>query len=212
MKKAYVIVALGAIAGLVAAICAAPNGDTNNQVEDVLDPNKLVTTDPITIDPADGKLIRLDTPGVEKPRLVPASEARVLSTDDVIGVSVNGIHRAYTIEALTPLDQHVVNVLFGSTPITIAYCDRNDCARVFTSKEPDQLLGVGVGGFLMTKKDPGMVLWHAGKHYRHFSEELPFEDFKFERVKWADWLEAHPDTLVYDGVYRSKPSKPAPLN
>ncbi len=139
----------------------------------------------------------VDFLGVSEPRLLPVSRANISVSEEVIGVTVDGIHRAYTIRALSAVDQHVVNDMFGAKPITITYCDQSDCARIFTS-DSDRQLNIGVGGYLWGKNG-GLVLWHDGEHVLQTADDLPFEDVKFERMRWLDWVAAHPDSLLFDG-------------
>jgi len=149
-------------------------------------------------DPAD-TFDEVDLPGESSPRLVSASDANISVSDVVIGISVNGQHRAYTIRALSRVDQHAVNDLFGNVPVTVTYCDLRDCVRVFTSDDDSERLGIGVSGYRRTKNG-GLILSHKGKQFRQEGDDLPFGRMKFERMRWLDWVAAHPDTLLYDGA------------
>ena len=88
---------------------------------------------------------------------------------------------------------HVINDVVGQVPVTVSYCNRTDCVRVFTTGDDShQPLDVGVGGFA----DGKMLLHLAHRNFRQDSREIPLPSLEFERTTWKSWKTAHPDTDV----------------
>lgn len=131
------------------------------------------------------------TPGVE-PRFVPAAEASLAEDDDVIGVVVDGEARAYPVALMSGMTTHVVNDLIGQTPITVTYCDRTDCTRVFTDSGKQSELNVGTGGFANDQ----MQVTVGDTMYAQTSSDIPLQDVEFVVMPWSDWKQQHPKTRV----------------
>ena len=51
----------------------------------------------------------------------------------VIGIESGGRSRAYMLSAFTRPDEHVCNDLIDGVPVTVTYCDLDDCVRLFTA-------------------------------------------------------------------------------
>ena len=156
-------------------------------------------------DQADQDLIEL--PPLVAPVASTPDEARVRSDADVIGVTVDGRHRAYVVATLTPIREHVVNDLVGNTPLTVTYCDRTDCVRAFTADDRSTPLDLAVGGWVRANGRSGMLL-RSGRHRylqatgQPFDEkgpQFPYREVQVKRTTWAKWRAAHPDTDVYVG-------------
>src|SRR5688500_4441346 len=85
--------------------------------------------------------------GVDPPRVESEVVTYTRREDaEVIGVSVNGRHRADILDAFRPVEQHVYNDLLDDTPVTVTYCDLAECIRVYTDPERKERLDVAVGG------------------------------------------------------------------
>lgn len=139
----------------------------------------------------------LEHPGLVRPPSAPAATVTLKDTDAVIGVVVDGRPRAYVVNALSNPRTHVVDDVVAGHPVTVTYCDRKDCTRVFTG-DGDGPLDVNVGGY-----DDGLLLRINGRRYRQDSgeamepgEPLPFPQMGFVRTTWKEWRDAHPDTDV----------------
>lgn len=50
-----------------------------------------------------------------------------------MGIVINGEACAFVIQAMCPIDQHIVNLILNSTSISVTYCDLVDCVRVVKS-------------------------------------------------------------------------------
>jgi hypothetical protein len=134
----------------------------------------------------------------------------------VIGVSAGGRHRAYTLQALTRLDEHIYNDLLGSVPITVTYCNLDDCVKVFTAPNRDQPLDIAFGG---PDLDRRRKLWlRVGETlFRQDTEKpvepgptksFPYAKTDFVRTTWGEWKKAHPDTDLYVGRLPFIPQDP----
>jgi len=140
-------------------------------------------------------------PGLYQPAAVPAEVAELDDGEEVIGVSVNGRHRAYRLKAMASILAHVVNDLFDDTPVSVTYCDQTDCVRAFTGAASDESLPIMLGG-----RARSMVLRVGSGFYfqdnvEPFNPErmppFPYPSYPFERTTWKRWRDAHPDTDVF---------------
>ena len=161
--------------------------------------------DPVA--PDDPDLVLIDPPVVEAATARPARMARVRPDARVIGVTVGGRHRAYVVAALSAVRRHVVNDLIGGVPLTVAYCDRTDCATAYTAADRANRLDLAVGGWAETDADAGMLVRAGQYRYRQTSGRsidpdapaFPFAGVVVEKTTWAEWRAAHPDTDVSEG-------------
>jgi hypothetical protein len=148
----------------------------------------------------------LDIPGIQTPSVQPASAARLHDDAVVLGVSAGGRHRAYLLAAFDGIRWHIVNDQLAGVPITVTYCDRTGCVKVFTGP-PGAPLDVALGGFVGSF-DRGSLLLRVGSVlYRQDSGQalapgeapFPYAPVEFVRTTWKDWCGRHPDTDVYVG-------------
>lgn len=146
--------------------------------------------------PFAGMDVRLTSPGIQYP-IVSRAEADVLDDNvEVLGLSITGKARAYSIAALSRGPQgHVVNDLIGQVPVTVTFCDLSGCARVFTKAESAQALDIGVGGIRGGK----MILLIDGGEYAQDAHDVPLEPLQYEKTTWGRWKAAHPESDVYVG-------------
>jgi hypothetical protein len=149
-------------------------------------------------------------PGREVARINEAQRGKFLvSTDRVIGVTVNGLSRAYPLLILNC--HEIVNDTLGGAAIAVTYNPPCDSAVVFERTVGGETLEFGVTGLLynsnllMYDRHPsaeGESLWSQllgraiagpaaadGRRLRVLDAAL---------VRWADWLEGHPETTVVD--------------
>ena len=131
-------------------------------------------------------------PAVESPTVREVTEATLTPDARVLGVVVNGQARAYSIDRLSQMSDHVICDEVGDSRIAVTYCDRTDCARVLQLQEGDV---VTVGGF----KDGQMQLVHQEKSYGQQSTDIPLSDLECTTVTWAEWLNTHADSTVVEG-------------
>jgi hypothetical protein len=149
-------------------------------------------------------------PGVVNLHIISASEADLRDDQLVIGVSVGGRHRAYLIDALRPLEGHVVNDYFADAPVTVSYCDLHECVKVYTDDGIEHPLDVGVGGTVGMIGDGSMFLTVSDDRYRQdtgrplradAADPFPYAVTSHRRTTWGEWRATHPEpeTDVYVG-------------
>ena len=149
----------------------------------------------------------LELPPLVAPVASTSDAAGVRGDAEVLGVSVDGRHRAYVVATMVPIREHVVNDLIGGAPLTMTYCDRTDCVRAYTESGRSTRLDLAVGGWLRATGRNGMLL-RSGRH-RYLQStgqsldgngpQLPYQEVKVRRTTWAKWRADHPDTDVYIG-------------
>lgn len=133
--------------------------------------------------------------GTQQPELHEAGSAGLADDAPVIGVIVDGEARAYSVTAMSGVASHVVNDLFGDKPVSVTYCDRTDCTRVFTANTSGQAIPLKIGGFV----DEELQLMFDNQMYDQSSQALPLDDFHFESTTWGDWIRLHPGSRVFQG-------------
>jgi hypothetical protein len=141
---------------------------------------------------------------INKPHVSASDAVSISDRDKVLGVTVAGKHRAYCIGAMKGNPRvHVVNDLLAGTPVSVTYCDRLGCAKVFTGESSGTPLKMAFGGF------EGQMVIRANDLYYYQgslqpveddSKPFPFPELPFVYITWGEWKTAHPDTDVYVGV------------
>jgi hypothetical protein len=179
---------LGVALGLVAGFLVT---GTILMVRAAAPPDLPTKTDQITLMAIRGRSL---------PPARAASDAELKDDEPIIGVLVDGKARAYQVASLVGPRNHVVNDVLAARPVTVTYCDRLNCARVFSDDRAGPL-DVGVGGY-----DRGLLLLINGRRYRQNSGEaiessdrFPYHPLAFVRTTWKAWRVAHPDTDVVGG-------------
>jgi hypothetical protein len=144
--------------------------------------------------------------GIARPPIVEADSSGLRPDEEVIGVEVDGHPRAYRLSAFRDRSHHVVNDVIDGVPVTVSYCDLNDCARTYTDRGKSGPLDVAVGGLFEGRE---MVLDVGGHLYFQKTGEplkpgevpsnLPLERLSPTRTTWERWRREHPSTGVYQG-------------
>ncbi len=154
-------------------------------------------------------MIRI-TPGVLTPTMYRVDEVRIPIDEKVIGVVEGTVAKAYVCSAMSLTTTHVVNDLIGTRPISITYCDRTDCARVFSGTTPEVPPAMKLGGYSNNE----MMLRFNDVMYYQSSKDVPLADRQFEKTTWGEWKAKYPSTLVYvgerEGVYLIERNKQSP--
>jgi hypothetical protein len=147
--------------------------------------------------------------GLDRPPAVAAAEADLEPDDEVIGVLAGGKSRAYLVTALRSSMHHVVNDVLGSTPVSVTYCDRTECVRVFTGPADGRPLPMSQAGWngeaLMLRYGTRFYMQPTGQAAIPDAEPIPCPTLPTERTTWKAWRAAHPDTDVFVGVLRDGP-------
>ncbi len=147
----------------------------------------------------------IDVPVVVASTAVPASEARLAPSASVIGVSVGNWHRAYPIRAMSQSRSHIINDLIDGQAVTVAYCDRTNCARAFVDSKQASPLDLAVGGWfnedgtsdMLVRIGPNRYQLKSGTPLDGSMPPFPYEGIELEIVTWHEWRTAHPDTDVF---------------
>ncbi len=151
-------------------------------------------------------------PGVEQPPTYPAATAAVPDDAEVIGVSAGGRHRAYLVPALSRATSHVVNDVLGEAPVTVTFCDRSQCARIFTDPGRSSPLKIDLGGIweerLLLKLGNVFYFQDSGGRTDGRAGPFPYPSHPFVQTSWKEWKEAHPETDVFVGVPAGEPEPP----
>lgn len=161
--------------------------------------------------PAPINFWKFEMSGLQNPRAFSAENSQIPDDDEVIGVVVNGKSRAYWLKALKYPPWHIVNDVAAGVPISVTYCDRTDCTRVYTNGQSSVPLDVNLGGLygrqMVVKVGGSLYLQDSGKPFevrRHPS--LPYTNHPWERTNWKVWRQRHPDTDVFIGLGKPGPS------
>ena len=147
---------------------------------------------------------RLAEPILRPPSLA-ANEAKLQPDEMVIGVEVGGKAQAYRFAAFELKSGHLVNDLVGGVPVSVAYCDKSECLRVYSDPGGSEPLDLRVAGILNDE----MIVRHGGRMYFHKSGKevepregsptLPYALINPTVTTWKEWTARHPDTRVYIG-------------
>ena len=156
-------------------------------------------------------------PSIDSPKFVSGDDAEFLKDKDrVLGVSRNGIAKAYPIRIL---DYHeIVNDQFGDEAIVVSYCPLCYTGIVFSAQAADFNFTFGVSG-LLYNSDVLLYDRQTGSLWsqilsRSISGQLKgtaLPAVPASHTTWRDWSARHPDTIVlstdtgYRRDYRRSP-------
>ena len=149
---------------------------------------------------------------IYNPRFLDADEVgNRMGTDEyVIGVSINGDSRAYSVAHL--YGKEVVSDTVGGTPIAVTWCPNCLTTIVYDRTVAGEVYDFGASGKLMRRGEPAIwgclvlydhqtrSLWsqvlgarvggeHAGTELRPVPHTL---------TTWGEWVKLHPDTKVLE--------------
>jgi hypothetical protein len=126
----------------------------------------------------------------------------------VVGVAFAGRHRAYPVAVMSDSISHVMNDQIAGRPLTVAYCDRTNCARAFTTRNGQSAVDLAVGGWLNEGGVKDLIVRHGRSRYElktgrpidPDAPPFPFETVDVELTTWGSWRAAHPDTDVVSAL------------
>ncbi len=141
-------------------------------------------------------------PSIDNPRFVDVKNASFLMPDQrVIGVSLNGIHKAYPIAILNW--HEVVNDRFGDLGIVVTFCPLCGTGVVYRAGTGNQAMKFGVSGLLYNSDvllydRATQSLW---SQLKSMAVSGPLKGQRLEMVaaqltSWRNWSQQFPDTLV----------------
>ena len=142
-------------------------------------------------------------PALDDPRFLTGSQRdqQIRPGDRVMGVSYNGIAKAYPIAVL---DYHVVvNDSFGDTAMTVTFCPLCGTGMVFRAEAADQLLNFGVSGLvynndLLLYDRNTKSLWSQmmKKAVTGPLKGTTLTQVPAQYTSWANWSKQHPQSLL----------------
>lgn len=184
------------VAALVAAtipLLAAAASKNGFDVDGALVPvDEIVNGGP----PRDG------IPSLERPAFVSAGDANFLKNRDrVLGLSLNGVTRAYPIRILNY--HEIVNDVVSGEPVVITFCPLCGSGMAFAATIDGAQFEFGVSG-LLYNSDVLMYDRQTGSLWSQLKTTAITGPMKGSRLTplplshttWADWRERHPDSEV----------------
>lgn len=141
-------------------------------------------------------------PSLDNPRFIPAGRADYLKGKDrVLGVSIDGIARAYPIRILNY--HEIVNDTVGRKAVVITYCPLCGSGTLFFSTIGGRRFEFGVSG-LLYNSDVLMYDRQTDSLWSQLMSQAISGRMKGERLvqlpvshtSWQDWLSRHPETTV----------------
>lgn len=142
---------------------------------------------------------------IDDPKFVSAAEALSDMADEefVIGVSIDGDARAYPINVLSR--HEIVNDVVAGRPVAVTYCPLCFTGIVYDRNVAGRTLEFGVSGKLIMN-DLVMYDRQTDSLWQQILGEGIDGRYKGTRLTavpatqttWAQWRDAHPDTLVLD--------------
>ncbi len=143
--------------------------------------------------------IEVNFAGVENPRFVNADAVLLPDSVEVLGITTNGISRAYLLAGMSTGPTHVVHDQLSGLPVTITYCDINDCVLAHHRQdiEPHEYQMGGWDGKEMT-----LVI--QGKRYPLTDPDIPLASLPIERTTWKEWKTRFPETKIFLGIFHPK--------
>jgi len=136
---------------------------------------------------------------IDRPRFVPARQAKLAQADRVLGVVHRGIARAYPVRILNW--HEVVNDRFAGEPVAVTYCPLCGSGVVFDALVGGRTLSFGVSGLLF---DSDVLLYD--RQTESLWSQLKFQAvtgpmigtrlarLPVEHTSWQDWRARHPRT------------------
>ncbi len=133
----------------------------------------------------------------------------------VIGVSLNGRHRAYELAGLWQPPDHVFNDLWGDVPVSVTFCNLDNCVRAFTSEQ--------IRGDWLKIRNGGADPWHSRKMLLEVGDtkyeqetvkpvvgdrtkQFPYSSVDAVRTTWGEWRKLHPESELYAGGQLRSPT------
>jgi len=157
-------------------------------------------------------------PSIDFPKFINAQEASLENLDRVLGISLNGIAKAYPINILNY--HEIVNDYLAKQPVVITYCPLCGSGLAFDAMINNKPTTFGVSGLLYNSDvllydRETQSLWSQLK-YQAVSGALvgtPLQIIPTEITTWENWKNLYPKTLVLSeetGYYRNYAKNPYP--
>jgi hypothetical protein len=141
-------------------------------------------------------------PAIKNPEFVPAEEAGLDDNEPVVGITINGESRAYSIYLLN--HHEIVNDRIGDTAFAVTWCPLANLAVVYNRVIDDKEYSFGVSGKLLKNTlvmfDYETESFWPIAHGEAVDGELTGKKLNSfpgcQKVPWGAWKKLHPDTIV----------------
>ena len=141
-------------------------------------------------------------PAIKNPEFVPAEEAGLDDNEPVVGITIDGESRAYSIYLLN--HHEIVNDRIGDTAFAVTWCPLANLAVVYNREIDGKEYTFGVSGKLL-KNTLVMFDYETESFWpiaygEAVDGELTGKKLNSvpgcQKVPWGAWKKLHPDTLV----------------
>jgi hypothetical protein len=128
--------------------------------------------------------------------------------EPVVGLTINGLHRAYLLRGFRKVFNFVVRDVIDDVWVTVAHDVRGHRTAAFVPTNPDAAAPITFAGW--DARSGGMVLAWGGRRYECETgaprggadrEPFPLRRVPLVSTTWSAWTGAHPDTAVYVGEF-----------
>ena len=141
-------------------------------------------------------------PAINQPQFITSQQASFLSDDDrILGVSLNGISKAYPIKILNW--HEIVNDHFKHQAMVITFCPLCGTGTAFFSNIDKTILTFGVSGLLYNsdvllydKQTESLWSQIMNKAISGQNKGKSLTAHPISHTSWKDWQTNHPNTLV----------------
>jgi hypothetical protein len=141
-------------------------------------------------------------PSIDNPRFVkPASSTQLDDSDLVLGISLNGVSKAYPLPIMNW--HEIVNDFFVDLPVVVTFCPLCGSGMAFESKMDGRSLTFGVSGLLYNSDvllydRQTESLWSQLKSsaVTGFYKAKQLKPVPMQHTTWQHWRKQHPNTLV----------------
>ncbi len=141
-------------------------------------------------------------PSIDNPRFVkPAASTQLNDSDLVLGISLNGISKAYPLPIMNW--HEIVNDFFGDFPVVVTFCPLCGSGMAFESRIDGRPLTFGVSGLLYNSDvllydRQTESLWSQLKSsaVTGFYKNRKLKPVPMQHTTWEHWRTQYPDTLV----------------
>jgi hypothetical protein len=142
-------------------------------------------------------------PAVDDPQFVPAAAAKIPPEAWVLGVTLGGVSRAYSLNLLNA--HEVVNDRIDGRPVAVIWCPLANAGALYDRRIKDRELrfetsGVLMNGSIVVQDKETDTFWPIilGKAAVGPLKGTPLPPLPVTvKTQWKDWRRDHPDTLVW---------------
>jgi hypothetical protein len=142
-------------------------------------------------------------PSVDDPQFVPAAAAKIPPEAWVLGVTMDGVSRAYSLNLLNA--HEVVNDRIADRPVVVIWCPLANAGALFDRRVKGRELhfetsGVLMNGSIVVQDKETDTFWPVilGKAAVGPLKGTPMTPIPVVvKTQWKDWRRDHPDTVVF---------------